>query len=82
MSRVEEIKARADRYRTIDEEYNNTQGVTVLYANDFEYMSAEIDRLNAKLKSMNNELCYKCGRYENAHLGSCDGCRWQIERND
>lgn len=24
-----------------------------------------------------NELCYKCGEYKTAHLGSCDGCRWK-----
>ena len=24
-----------------------------------------------------NELCSKCGRYENAHEGACDHCRWR-----
>lgn len=25
---------------------------------------------------MKNELCLKCGKYKNAHLGECKGCRW------
>ena len=29
------------------------------------------------LKDCRNELCYKCGEYKTAHLGSCDGCRWK-----
>jgi len=24
-----------------------------------------------------NELCLSCGKYENEHLGACDGCRWK-----
>lgn len=23
-----------------------------------------------------NELCWKCGKYKQAHKGACDGCRW------
>ena len=29
------------------------------------------------LKDCVNELCYQCGQYKTAHLGSCDGCRWK-----
>ena len=28
------------------------------------------------IKSMRNELCLRCDRYRNAHLGYCDCCRW------
>lgn len=28
------------------------------------------------LKDCVNELCYQCGQYKTAHLGSCNGCRW------
>ena len=31
------------------------------------------------IEAMNNELCMKCGRYKDAHLGACDGCRWRGE---
>ena len=24
-----------------------------------------------------NELCCKCGNYQEAHNGACDGCRWE-----
>ena len=27
--------------------------------------------------TLRNELCLKCGRYREAHNGSCDGCRWK-----
>lgn len=23
-----------------------------------------------------NELCLRCGQYQQEHLGACDGCRW------
>lgn len=28
------------------------------------------------LKDCRNELCLKCGRYHEKHLGACNGCRW------
>lgn len=34
------------------------------------------DIINA-VKEMKNELCLKCGNYKRAHLGECEGCRWQ-----
>lgn len=33
--------------------------------------------LPSDIKDMHNELCLKCGKYKDAHLGACDGCRWQ-----
>lgn len=27
-----------------------------------------------------NELCLRCGRYTEKHLGACDGCRWESGR--
>ena len=33
-----------------------------------DYLSKESD--------MKNELCQKCGKYKQSHLGTCDGCRW------
>lgn len=29
------------------------------------------------IKTMRNELCIKCGNYQRAHEGACDGCRWR-----
>ena len=39
----------------------------------------ERDDLKMKLDAMRNELCYKCGNYEQAHNGWCDHCRWKKE---
>lgn len=30
-----------------------------------------------QIKTLRNELCLKCGAYEMAHKGACDGCRWR-----
>ena len=38
---------------------------------------AMIFRLRNELKNCRNELCLKCGRYKEAHLGSCDDCRYR-----
>ena len=39
----------------------------------------ERDELKKELSAMRNELCYKCGNYEQAHNGWCDHCRWKKE---
>ena len=40
------------------------------------------DRIEAQAKELDalrNELCYKCGNYEQAHNGWRDNCRWKKE---
>lgn len=44
-----------------------------------EQTQAERDELKKELHAMRNELCYKCGNYEQAHNGWCDHCRWKKE---
>ena len=39
----------------------------------------ERDELKKELAAMRNELCCKCGNYEQAHNGWCDHCRWKKE---
>ena len=39
----------------------------------------ERDELKKELADMRNELCFKCGKYREAHNGACDGCRWKKE---
>lgn len=39
----------------------------------------ERDELKKELAAMRNELCYKCGNYEQAHNGWRDHCRWKKE---
>ena len=38
------------------------------------------DRIEAQAKELDalrNELCFKCGKYREAHNGACNGCRWE-----
>ena len=37
----------------------------------------QIYRLQCELKNCRNELCLKCGRYKEAHIGACDDCRYR-----
>lgn len=46
---------------------------------DYMELQAEINSLNITIHAMNNELCFKCGRYRESHNGACDGCRWKKE---
>ena len=39
----------------------------------------ERDEMKKELHTMRNELCFKCGNYEQAHNGAYDGCRWKKE---
>lgn len=34
-------------------------------------------RLKEELHTIKNELCQYCGKYKQAHEGTCDGCRWR-----
>ena len=36
----------------------------------------QLHEAKSELNSMRNELCFKCGKYREAHNGACDGCRW------
>lgn len=29
------------------------------------------------LRDCRNVLCLRCGKYHEAYLGACDGCRWK-----
>ena len=39
----------------------------------------QLHEAKSELDTMRNELCYKCGNYEQAHNGWCDHCRWKKE---
>ena len=42
-------------------------------------LKKELHEAKSELDAMRNELCYKCGNYEQAHNGWCDHCRWKKE---
>lgn len=39
----------------------------------YEDLKAEYE---SEIKELKNELCLHCGKYKNAHLGACEGCKW------
>ena len=42
-------------------------------------LQGELAHVKAERDAMRNELCYKCGKYREAHNGACGGCRWKEE---
>lgn len=44
---------------------------------EIEKLRKQLEQANSELAAMRNELCYKCGKYREAHNGACDGCRWK-----
>lgn len=40
-------------------------------------LMAANEKLAADRKALINELCQYCGKYKQAHEGTCDGCRWR-----
>ena len=36
-----------------------------------------VEEEQSELHAMKNELCQYCGKYKQAHEGTCDGCRWR-----
>lgn len=44
-----------------------------------EVPSADVVK-ESDFRDCRNELCMKCGRYLEKHLGACDGCRWESGR--
>ncbi len=39
----------------------------------------KLGKMAAELENCRNALCLKCGNFREAHLGSCDGCRWHAD---
>ena len=50
-------------------------------AMELELVRKQNDSLLTSLKDCANELCQKCGKYTNDHLGSCDHCKWKDVKN-
>lgn len=54
---------------------------TTVENNELSEVKAELAKTKKELKRCVNELCYQCGKYQNEHLGACNGCRWKAVRN-
>ena len=37
----------------------------------------ELTASQRRAQDARNELCLKCGRYREAHIGACAGCMWR-----
>ena len=57
--------------------------ITMIRAADLiETLQAQLAASQRRAQDARNELCLKCGRYHEAHNGSCDGCRWKENEHD
>jgi len=76
----EQLKEFSDAISKIKEEYPNSKQVwfgtenTTMLVGGEEFNPIKLKKENSNLR---NELCLKCGRYEEAHNGACDGCKWK-----
>ena len=57
----------------------NCGGVLKNAADLIENQQRHIEAQAKELDALRNELCYKCGNYEQAHNGWRDNCRWKKE---
>ena len=44
---------------------------------DLKEACQKITNLKSRCVDMKNELCQYCGKYNQAHEGACDGCKWR-----
>ena len=44
---------------------------------ELEGIQSRAEQLARELRNCRNELCRHCGRYVDAHMGSCDHCRYR-----
>lgn len=69
--------SKTDKVLQLKEELQGAKNTAEQYAaiNDTLYDSNM--KLGADRKALINELCQYCGKYKQAHEGTCDGCRWR-----
>lgn len=73
-AQIEKMSAElADARNEIKKFYN---GYDQLDASNSRLMAAN-EKLAADRKALINELCQCCGKYKQAHEGTCDGCKWR-----
>ena len=73
-AQIEKMSAElADARNEIKKFYN---GYDQLDASNSRLMAAN-EKLAADRKALINELCQYCGKYKQAHEGTCDGCKWR-----
>ena len=62
--------------KVVQDLLNIQGGADLKLSTDMSALIAHVGSIESDLHDCVNELCYQCGQYKTAHLGSCDGCRW------
>ena len=70
------IQRNAELLKTREELKGHYDSMTQLHGANSSLMAAN-EKLAADRKALINELCQYCGKYKQAHEGTCDGCRWR-----
>lgn len=70
------IMSNAELLKTREELKENYDSISQLDGANSSLMAAN-EKLAADRKALINELCQCCGKYKQAHEGTCDGCKWR-----
>lgn len=70
------IMNNAELLKTREELKENYDSISQLDGANSSLMAAN-EKLAADRKALINELCQYCGKYKQAHEGTCDGCKWR-----
>lgn len=68
--------SKTDKVLRLKEELQGAKNTADQYAAINEALFDSNMKLGADRKDLINELCQYCGKYKQAHEGTCDGCRW------
>lgn len=69
-----------DLQAQLNDAKGNCEALHGMYAaveNELSSVKKQLAASQRKAQDARNELCERCGRYKEAHNGSCDGCRWK-----
>lgn len=56
----------------------NIKAVVIDREKEIDELNKKVERLQREVRRARNELCDRCGKHRNAHLGACDGCRYRF----
>lgn len=77
LAAYEDTDLMPEEVATLKEELQGAKNTAEQYAAINETLFDSNQKLGADRKALINELCQYCGKYERAHEGACDGCRWR-----
>ena len=74
---IRQIEERIEELKTIKQSLVKCQKDYECAVMERDLVRKQNERLLFSLKDCANELCIKCGKHRNSHLGSCDDCKWK-----